>query len=313
SVKPSINPIGNKPGFEPTNSFTLTAIVCDSITGLSNIGAAEWSYGASAASAGTGNAMTAVDGNFNELYEEVTVAIVVDGTWPTGDVKIWVRGRDDSPSKSPNNWGSALSTTVTILNTATYTGIKLVSFTALTGDGLITLKWRTADDNDNAYFLIERSNSKYGTFKEVGKVLSDGRASEYSYTDENVFGGEQYYYRLVDVSTSGAKVTHPIITVLANGKPKPTTYMISQNYPNPFNGRTMIDYAIPMRAEVSLSIYDVTGKLIKTLVKEKQDVNYYRVVWDGKDNRGSLVSAGVYFYKMTSGSFDKSMKMMYLK
>ncbi|MCK4523396.1 S8 family serine peptidase, partial [candidate division WOR-3 bacterium] len=133
SVKPSINPVANSSGFVPASVFTLTAIICDSITGLSNIGAAEWSYGIAAAPAGTGHAMTAADGNFDELYENVTTTVTVTDTFPLGDVLFWVRGRDSSPSKSPNNWGSAVSTTVTILETTTYSGIKLVSFAALTG------------------------------------------------------------------------------------------------------------------------------------------------------------------------------------
>ena len=312
SVQSSINPIGNEPGFEPTNTFTLTAIVCDSSTGMSNLSGAEWSYGATPAAAGSGTPMNAVDGTFDEMYEAVTASIVVDGVWPTGDLKIWVRGQDNSPAKSVDNWGAAISTTVTILNTRNYTGVKLVSLIATTDDGSITLKWRTADETDNAYFIVERSTSKTGDYKEIGRIISNNSA-EYTYKDENVFGGEQYYYRLTDVSTSGATVSHPVISVLANGKPRPTVFMISQNYPNPFSGRTMIDYAVPVNGKVNLSVYDVTGKLVKTLVNDIQDVNYYRIAWDGRDNAGSKVATGVYFYKLTSGGFDKSMKMMLLK
>ena len=312
SPQPTINPVGNETGYEPSNQFTLTATICDSTTGMSVLGGAEWSYGATAAAAGTGNAMTAVDGTFDEMYEEVTATITVDGTWPTGDVKIWVRGQDASPSKSADNWGEAESVTITVLNTKAYTGVKLVSLIASTEDGSVTLKWRTADETNNAYFIVERSTSKDNGFKEIGRVTAK-TGGEYSYTDNSVFGGEKYYYRLVDISTAGQAVTHPVISVLANGKPRPTTYMISQNYPNPFSGRTMIEYAVPVSGRVDLAVYDVTGKLVRTLVSDNQGVNYYRIAWDGRDNSGKFVSSGVYFYKLTSGGFDKSMKMMYLK
>lgn len=312
SVRPSHDPVGNYAGYEPSNTVTITAVVCDSMTGMSAIAGAEWSYGLTPASAGTGTAMTAVDGAFDEMYEEVTATFTVDETWSLGEVDIWVRGQDASPSKSPSNWGTAESTTITVLNTRQYTGVKLVSLIASTEDGAVTLKWRTAEENNNAYFIVERSTSKDNGFKEIGRVAAK-TGSEYSYTDNSVFGGEKYYYRLVDVSTAGETVTHPVISVLANGKPRPTTFMISQNYPNPFSGTTMIEYAVPVSGRVDLAVYDVTGKLVRTLVNDNQNVNYYRVAWDGRDNAGKLVASGVYFYKLTSGAFDKSMKMMYLK
>lgn len=309
SVQASLNPVGNRAGGAPTNEFILTAIVCDSTTGMSNIGAAEWSYGATPAPAGTGNAMTAADGSFNSMYEPVTATITVDGSWPEGEVTVWVRGRDDSPSKSPANWGSAVSTDITILNTLS---VKLASFTALSADNEVTLRWRTESESDNAYFIIQKSDAKDGVYSDIGTV-SASASGTYEFEDRNVFGGEVNYYRLVDVSTTGAKVTHPAIKVLVNGRPRPTTYSLTQNLPNPFTDRTMIEYTIPVEGKVELGIYDVTGKLVRTLVNESQNVNYYRVFWNGTDNSGNRVASGVYFYKLTSGGFDTSQKMTFLK
>ena len=88
------------------NTLTLTADVSDSTTGGSNIAEAEWSRGASAASAGSGTNMAASDGGFNEVTEAVTDSIDTTG-WPGGTNTLWVRGRD-----SQNNWGNAVSTSV---------------------------------------------------------------------------------------------------------------------------------------------------------------------------------------------------------
>ncbi|MFO8061980.1 MAG: T9SS type A sorting domain-containing protein, partial [bacterium] len=225
-------------------------------------------------------------------------------------VDIWVRGQDASPSKSPSNWGSAESTTIEILNTKQYTGVKLAAFTADAHSGFVTLNWKTQLEDNNAYFIVEKATDS--EFKEVGRVNASGDRT-YSFTDENVFGGEEYFYRLTDVSLSGEKVSHPAIKVLANGKPRPTVFSLARNFPNPFTGNTVIEYSIPTETNVKLAIYDVTGKEVRTLVNDMQGVNYYRTAWNGRDNNGNAVASGVYFYKLTAGEFNKSMKMMYLK
>lgn len=309
SVRPSSNPACNAAGDAIPNSFVLTATICDSATGLSNIGAAEWSRGATPAPAGTGTPMTAVDGSFNSLYENVTATISTTG-WPVGENTIWVRGRDSSSAKSVNNWGAASSGTVTIVQAAT--AIQLTSFAALSENNQVVLNWTTANESNNAYFIVEKA-TKDGEFAQIGKVQANNRPSTYTFTDEGVFGGESYLYRLTDVSTSGEKITHPAIKVVANGMPKPTTYKVSQNWPNPFRDKTVIEYAIPVKGKVELAVYDVTGKLVKTLVSGVQDVSWYRAEWNGKDNSGAKVASGVYFYKLTADGFESSMKMTYLK
>ncbi len=317
SVQPSIDPVGDLDGGTPSNTFTLTAIVCDSTTGLSNIQAAEWSFGDTPAPAGSGNPMTAVDGAFDEMYEEVTATVTVDNTWPTGEVQIWVRGQDASTAKSANNWGVAESYTLTVLDVdGIANATTLAYFTATSKNNNVVLNWRTESEHDNAYFIVEKSLSKDGPFEKIATIKAQGSAvagADYKYIDEDVNGGNEYYYRLTDVSISGTKISHPVIKVLANGRPRPTTFYIAQNYPNPFKDNTVIEYAIPVKAPVTLSVYDITGKLVKTLVNEVQNVNYYRVTWDGTDYKGSKVASGVYFYKLTSGDFEKSLKMTHIK
>ena len=87
-----------------------------------------------------------------------------------------------------------------------------------------------------------------------------------------------------------------------------TDYALEQNYPNPFNPSTVIKYQIPNDGLVSLKIYDITGQEVKTLVNQEQSKGRYEINFDA-----SNLSTGVYFYRLTSGSFTKSMKMMLLK
>ncbi len=88
---------------------------------------------------------------------------------------------------------------------------------------------------------------------------------------------------------------------------------LEQNYPNPFNPTTTIRYSIKAPSRVSLRIYNVAGQLVRTLVKEHLKSNDYKVRWDGKDNAGNDVSTGVYFYRLTAGTFTQTKKMVLLR
>jgi hypothetical protein len=90
-------------------------------------------------------------------------------------------------------------------------------------------------------------------------------------------------------------------------------FKLSQNYPNPFNPTTEIEYSIPKFQNVSLAVYDILGKQVKTLVNEQQYAGTHRVRWNGTDNSGAKVSTGVYFYKLTSGNMTQVRKMLLLK
>ena len=102
------------------------------------------------------------------------------------------------------------------------------------------------------------------------------------------------------------------------GAGMPTDFNLSQNYPNPFNPSTTIHYEIPSNGIVCLKIYDLTGRLVKTLVQKVQNAGAYTIKWDGTDFNGNTVAAGIYIYKMefTSASGEKfvqSKKMSFVK
>lgn len=88
----------------------------------------------------------------------------------------------------------------------------------------------------------------------------------------------------------------------------PDTYELSQNYPNPFNPATTIKYQLPNSGNVKIVMYDVIGRELMTLVDKQQSAGYYEVRFDA-----SSLASGVYFYRMTSGSFTDLKKMILLK
>ena len=93
----------------------------------------------------------------------------------------------------------------------------------------------------------------------------------------------------------------------------PDHYELFQNYPNPFNSSTNISYQIPTKSYVNISIFDINGRLLRTLVNQRQDAAKYKVIWDGKDNSGNNVCSGVYFYVVKTGNFIDSRKMLILR
>ena len=93
----------------------------------------------------------------------------------------------------------------------------------------------------------------------------------------------------------------------------PSIFSLSQNYPNPFNPVTKLDYNLPLRSKVNISIYNVLGQEIKTLVNGVKEYGYHSTTWNGQDNVGREMASGVYFARITSQGFTKTRKMLLVK
>lgn len=98
-----------------------------------------------------------------------------------------------------------------------------------------------------------------------------------------------------------------------NVRQVPTAFELSQNYPNPFNPSTVIKYQVPQNSYVKLAIYDISGRVIKTLVNGQQEAGYYSINWDGNTEAGSKVASGMYIYRIEAGSFTSVKKMLLMK
>ncbi|MCH8299822.1 MAG: T9SS type A sorting domain-containing protein [Candidatus Marinimicrobia bacterium] len=93
----------------------------------------------------------------------------------------------------------------------------------------------------------------------------------------------------------------------------PREYSLGQNYPNPFNPSTSIMYDVPLTSNVSLIIYDILGRNVRTLLNEQHNAGSYSVEWDGKNADGLLVTSGIYFYRLEADQFAITKKMVLLK
>ncbi|MCD4819250.1 MAG: T9SS type A sorting domain-containing protein, partial [Candidatus Cloacimonetes bacterium] len=90
--------------------------------------------------------------------------------------------------------------------------------------------------------------------------------------------------------------------------------LLHSNYPNPFNPTTMISFSTTESTEnTELSIYNIKGQKVKTLVNDKLEVGDHSLVWNGKDDSGKQVTSGIYFYKLKSGRYTATKKMILMK
>ncbi len=102
-------------------------------------------------------------------------------------------------------------------------------------------------------------------------------------------------------------------TTAVDGSTLPTAFSLESNMPNPFGVRTTIRYALPSTSPVQLSIYDLSGRLVRTLVDGPITAGLHNTPWDGLDDRGREVGSGIYFYNLKAGSFESTRKMTLIK
>ena len=91
------------------------------------------------------------------------------------------------------------------------------------------------------------------------------------------------------------------------------SFTLEQNYPNPFNPSTIIKYSVAEASNVKLTVYDILGKEVVTLVNSNQNAGNYQLVWNATDNLGRKVASGIYFYSIEAGKFNKTNKMILMK
>ena len=103
----------------------------------------------------------------------------------------------------------------------------------------------------------------------------------------------------------------PVVTTVSAGVPE--SFELSQNYPNPFNPTTKITFQLPEASQVNLTVYDVVGREVTTLVRDQMEAGTYEVEWDGRDSAGRVLPSGLYLYRIEAGSFTESRTMTLLK
>ncbi len=98
-----------------------------------------------------------------------------------------------------------------------------------------------------------------------------------------------------------------------NGLSLPITYRLFNNYPNPFNPTTTISFEIPQSENVTLNIFNSLGQFVRTLTSGNLSAGRHSFIWDGRDDSNNDIASGIYFYKLTAGTFSQTSRMVLLK
>jgi hypothetical protein len=114
------------------------------------------------------------------------------------------------------------------------------------------------------------------------------------------------------ILNAGLFFTSILDTALAASR-IPYFFLLMQNYPNPFNPSTTISYELPNGTNVTLKIYNLLGKVIRTISKGQESVGTHKIIWDGKDNFGNQVPSGAYYYQIITEKSSDIKKMILLK
>ena len=194
-----------------------------------------------------------------------------------------------------------------------HVGLKLLS------DDLYTLhviEWFSGYNDDRAEmygYLTEGTimdsyvDDGEGTVVFIGQdkvnILAGGSVEVYF-----AFGFAEDEAGLIDAIAAAKAEYDEITSIVEYPGALPEKYVLEQNYPNPFNPATTINFSIPQSEHVTLSVYNLVGQKITTLVDEELTSGEYSVTFDA-----SRLTSGIYFYTITAGSFQSNKQMMYLK
>ncbi len=189
---------------------------------------------------------------------------------------------------------------------------QLASIGVTMESGAAVMRWATTLESQMQGFHVVRSESENGRYDIITKdmIPASGASTggKYEYRDDSVAANRTYWYKLQEVSDNGLGAEYGPYSVTYR-----VTNKLEQNVPNPFNPTTVIAYSIAADEQVNLTIYDVGGRKVRTLVNQRQRADAYKFTWDGSNEAGQRVASGVYFYKLVAGKFTQTKKMVLLK
>ncbi len=183
--------------------------------------------------------------------------------------------------------------------------VELTSFNVTIVNNGVYLNWQTATEVNNYGFEVERS--KNDNWQKIGFVQGHGNSNspkEYSFIDKP-FGDNRFYYRLKQIDTDGKYEYSPEVEVSLN---VPSEFSVKQNFPNPFNPTTKIEFSIPLDNHVEIKVYNVLGMEVASLLNERSQAGRHSVEFNA-----SNLASGIYFYKVVSGKYSETKKMILLR
>jgi hypothetical protein len=181
--------------------------------------------------------------------------------------------------------------------------------TYISGTGYV-LQWQPSPDADLQYYKVYRGSRP--DFQVLAGDQPVHQTTETQWTDSPPTAS---YYKLSAVDFAGNQ-SEPraagTSTDTADERP-PGRFVLHQNTPNPFNPRTIIRYELPVGGRVQLRVYDIRGRLVRTLVDRQEGTGHKIVAWDGLDDQHRQVSGGIYLYRLTGPGCTETLRMALIR
>lgn len=212
--------------------------------------------------------------------------------------------------------------------------VALAAFTARGSDNRVVLDWETASELNNMGFEILRAEGDSGAFRLYASYEDTpalrGRfnsqvATRYRFEDPLARNGRRYGYKLIDVDVNGVRTAHGPVWAMPRAGAAPEdslhagvarTFRLEPAFPNPFNPATTLRFELPAgrsgKTPVVVTVHNVLGQPVRTLLRETLGAGTHAVSWSGRDAAGEAVPAGVYFMRLATPLLTRTQKVVYL-
>ncbi len=200
--------------------------------------------------------------------------------------------------------------------------VELTSFTAVPVTEGIQVNWATESEDNNLGFVLERKTKLESDFSIIASYKTNpglaGKGTvathnDYFFIDNSIFSGDICIYRLSDVNSCGVKSCLGTIQAIAISEKLPDKTDLLPAWPNPFNPVTNIKYSLATDGNVNLVVYDIMGRVVTTLLQEKQQAGQYTCIWSGTTDGGGAAPSGVYFILLRTENLSRSQKVVLVK
>ncbi len=208
--------------------------------------------------------------------------------------------------------GSAESTSYALWGCGAYTPVEAAFFASTTEPLCVTLRWSVASLDGVTGFHVHRAMDEAGPYERITTELV-GLENPGVYEDRDVLPQTEYWYELWVVEDSGAEycASNFPASALTGGRFVTRFQAFTRS---PFRDQTAVAFEIgEISGSVSVTMYDVSGKLVRTLVNGPMDPGRYEIAWDGKNEAGQHLASGVYFCRFDAGEVSERSSVVLLK
>ena len=164
-------------------------------------------------------------------------------------------------------------------------------------DAVVTVGEFTGVTNENGHYLFSLPEGIYQL------TCQHDDYNNFTYTED-----------VVIIPCETTDIDFEMIQLVGEGEdPLPLVTALSSNYPNPFNPETTIKFSLSEEQEIIINVYNIAGQKVKQLISQQLSEGQHSIIWNGTDSNSKSVSSGVYFYKLKTGNFEQTKKMILMK